>query len=470
MESDFEVTNEVCPRCKEAFLTVPMCSTGYFTPDNEGRYYQKCMRNDFTPNAGCRYFYFNDTVQRAFEGNTLPDAQDWSSLLAFPSSALSSPTSNVLAGSPARRRRSLQESPQHNLPQSVPLNSFTLGPSTPGPSTPRASVPSVSPGGPVTSVPPSRAYARPVDPSYAAKVAAGDFAVHTPSNQIAAYKKATAHTLEVQWWVKDNVAAEVFLVAAPNFPFFHPKDAPSIVDFLGGEAATQNYAYWSPDKRWMRTNLPITVKANTPLFLKSPNVAICLDGPTSTTPKRKLSVTAVDAAPPNTKGAFPNVSFLPNSIGSTSPIEPLVFASQTATSAQRSSNVAVHGDNVIDLTQEDAGVVCTVKEEILDVFSTNHKTSSVSKKAWPFKYFCDMHEGFIAMFSSNATTVPLKFKDGFNKPFVSATYYENVGKWRSLTGEAQKDAVSKGRSPEGEWLYVFRNYQGINGKGKGKQP
>lgn len=97
-------------------------------------------------------------------------------------------------------------------------------------------------------------------------------------------------------------------------------------------------------------------------------------------------------------------------------------------------------------------------------------SSSVSKKAWPFKYFCDMHEGFIAMFSSNATTVPLKFKDGFNKPFVSATYYENVGKWRSLTGEAQKDAVSKGRSPEGEWLYVFRNYQGINGKGKGKQP
>ncbi|KAJ7782950.1 hypothetical protein B0H16DRAFT_1447188 [Mycena metata] len=89
----------------------------------------------------------------------------------------------------------------------------------------------------VTLVLPSHAYAQPVDPSYATKITTGNFPVHTHSNQITVYKKATTHTLEVQWWIKDDVAAEVFLVAAPNFPFFHPRDALIIVDFLGGEAA-----------------------------------------------------------------------------------------------------------------------------------------------------------------------------------------------------------------------------------------
>ncbi|KAJ7710169.1 hypothetical protein B0H16DRAFT_1480739 [Mycena metata] len=441
METNSGVTEEVCPRCKEAFLTVPMCSTGYFTPENEGRYYQKCMRNDFTPNAGCRYFYFNDTVQRAFEG--LPDAQDWSSLLA------SAPAASSF-GSPARTRRPLQEcgnptcksarhsqcvqlfcknccrlsprscsAPGHKFSQMAPLNSFTVGPPTPGPSTPRASSLSSSPN----SVPPSRAYARPVDPSYAAKITTDDFPVHTPSNQIAAYKKATTHTLEVQWWIKDDVAAEVFLVAAPNFPFFHPRDAPVIVDFLGGEAAAQNYAYWSPDKRWMRTNLPITIKVNTPLFLRSPNVTVCLDGPTSTPVKRKLSLTTDDITPATQRARFQNIS----------PIEPLVFALGTATSPQGSSRVTTPPDSdVIDLSQDDETSVPSLKEEILDVFT-----------------------------KKSAGTVPLKFKDGFdNRTFVSATYYENVGKWRSLSREAQKEAVAKGRTPEGEWLYIFRNYQG----------
>jgi hypothetical protein len=68
-----------------------------------------------------------------------------------------------------------------------------------------------------------------------------------------------------------------------------------------------------------------------------------------------------------------------------------------------------------------------------------------------------MHWGFIATFKSPGSTAPLKFKDGFGDiPFVSATYYQNVAKWRSLDSEEQKMAVAKGRTAEGEWLHILK--------------
>jgi hypothetical protein len=92
--------------------------------------------------------------------------------------------------------------------------------------------------------------------------------------------------------------AEPFIVQAPGFPLFHPKDCPAVVDFLGGEVKVQTYAYWS-GTIWIRTDLPVTIKANTPLYLRSTNVTVCPDGPTASTPtsKRKHSLTAADNSP-----------------------------------------------------------------------------------------------------------------------------------------------------------------------------
>lgn len=68
-----------------------------------------------------------------------------------------------------------------------------------------------------------------------------------------------------------------------------------------------------------------------------------------------------------------------------------------------------------------------------------------------------MHLGFVAMSKSDGSTVPLKFQDGFGDiPFVSATYYQNAAKWRSLDSEEQKMAVDKGRTVEGEWLHILK--------------
>jgi hypothetical protein len=140
-----------------------------------------------------------------------------------------------------------------------------------------------------------------IDPLYALKLTKGDFEVDTTGNP---YKNAKARTVEVHWFFKvcaivsflfifvltghqDGEEAELFSVIASHFPLFHPRDSPPIVAFVG-EVNTHSYVYWNGSK-WMRTDAPVTVKARTPLFLRSHNVTVCLNGPSVSPAKRKLS-------------------------------------------------------------------------------------------------------------------------------------------------------------------------------------
>ncbi|KAJ7091508.1 hypothetical protein B0H15DRAFT_799955 [Mycena belliarum] len=42
---------DLCPDCHTFFLTTPKASVGYHSPDNEGRIYQKCPRNNFSKSS-----------------------------------------------------------------------------------------------------------------------------------------------------------------------------------------------------------------------------------------------------------------------------------------------------------------------------------------------------------------------------------------------------------------------------------
>lgn len=78
---------------------------------------------------------------------------------------------------------------------------------------------------------------------------------------------------------QDGEPAEAFSVLAAHFPFFHPKDSPPIVAFVG-VANTHNYVYWS-GTRWTRTDSRITVSLNVPTYLRSSNVNDCPNAPTA---------------------------------------------------------------------------------------------------------------------------------------------------------------------------------------------
>ncbi|KAJ7773365.1 hypothetical protein B0H16DRAFT_147542 [Mycena metata] len=67
MSASEDLSDEICPGCNTYRLTRPIKCTGYYNSRNKDRWYQKCSSNDFTVNAECKKFIFNDEVQRAYE-------------------------------------------------------------------------------------------------------------------------------------------------------------------------------------------------------------------------------------------------------------------------------------------------------------------------------------------------------------------------------------------------------------------
>ncbi|KAJ7778062.1 hypothetical protein B0H14DRAFT_2963189 [Mycena olivaceomarginata] len=438
------LSSDICPVCLQVekgrgriHLTTPEKCSGFHTAEKDGRFYQRCALNNFTPERECNYFYFNDAMQRLYSDTE--ESADVFGGLPFPSSLRSLPppiAMTALFVSPTSRPRASRlpclgpdcrqqgnnhapqswhsacvqqfckgccratpmncPAPQHNMPSQTVLNSVTVV------HTPIASMP----------------------------------AVDTTGNP---YKNTKARTVEVHWFFKDGEEAELFSVITSHFPLFHPRDSPPIVAFVG-EVNTHSYVYWNGSK-WMRTDAPVTVKARTPLFLRSHNVTVCLNGLSVSPAKRKLSFSLETPESPS-----------PQRIR------------RTETPAAGPIQYRIQDNDIIDLTlggEEDIflGPKTINSEDDTRPGLSTCRTSPVSSspKKWPAgRYACDIQQGFAAMVTYPGT-VAQKFQHAFKVDFKSATYYENFGNWSAIGEDAQIDAVSKGRTPEGD-----------KGKGKGK--
>ncbi|KAJ7492054.1 hypothetical protein FB451DRAFT_1165233 [Mycena latifolia] len=467
------LSNEVCPQCKTGYLTAPKECTGTFDPTNEGRYFQHGARHNFTPESPCNYFYWNDTMQRRFGGvESASSFQSPSPSNVFGSSSGGRTMTSTPVSTPTSRRHSSRRprvscanapcqasgnagcvqgfcksccvatstrcnAAQHNEPTHFILNSFTVTASPPSLTSTSASTASAQTlGRALAAVIPAKAYACPVDPSYAAKVLAGGFEVNAAANQAAIYKKAQAHTVEVYWWAKNNEPAEAFSVSVASFPFFHPKDSAPIVAFVG-DTNTRNYAYWA-GTRWMRTDSAVTVKAGSTLYLRSADVTICPDGPVASI-KRKLSF-SLD--PPDTPS--------PQRTHHSSPsIESLILPLEEVESPPTRPPPPSGDADVIDLTSDNLDDMPSRSQSMKDspvqpgvsINFTPSSSPSPSKKQWPLKYACDMDQGFRAMQQEASGTVAAKFKQAFdNHVFASTTFYANLNKWKALSSAARRHA------------------------------
>ncbi|KAJ7780345.1 hypothetical protein B0H14DRAFT_2961425 [Mycena olivaceomarginata] len=463
------LSSDICPVCLEKgrgriHLTTPEKCSGFHTAENdEGRLYSN---NEESADG-------SQPSQDVFGGlpfpsplQSLPPPIAMTALFVSPTSCPRAsqlpclgpdcrqrgnnhaPQSRHSACGAARATPMNCPAPRHNMPSQAVLNSVTVV-HTPIASTP--AVPSSSSSTPTTptSVPihPANPYGRTINPSYALKLTKGDFEVDTTGNP---YKNAKARTVEVHWFFKDGEEAELFSVIASHFPLFHPRDSPPIVAFVG-EVNTHSYVYWNGSK-WMRTDAPVTVKARTPLFLRSHNVTVCLNGPSVSPAKRKLSFSLETPESPS-----------PQRIR------------RTETPVAGPTQYRIQDNDIIDLTlggEEDVflGPKTINSEDGTRPGLSTRRTSPVSSspKKWPAsRYACDIQQGFAAMVTSPGT-VAQKFQHAFKVDFKSATYYENFGNWSAIGEDAQIDAVSKGRTPEGEWHYVLEKYGKSKGKGKGK--
>jgi hypothetical protein len=149
------------------------------------------------------------------------------------------------------------------------------------------------------------------------------------------YQKESEIVIDVKWWnevcnfsvatfirhlttllQQDDQPPLKFLVPAPEYPYFHPKDSSIISDVIG-LSNCKNYSFFDTTTGfWTFTSLPQRVKARATLYLRSRDVSICpgLDYqggksvPVMHSKKRALSVANDDTAAHVTKHLLVAVS------------------------------------------------------------------------------------------------------------------------------------------------------------------
>ncbi|KAJ7247641.1 hypothetical protein B0H12DRAFT_1235195 [Mycena haematopus] len=138
-----------------------------------------------------------------------------------------------------------------------------------------------------------RPYAKPISPTYAAKLQHGDFTVANVYNraQAESYRVMAERQVKCYWFMNDNEPPEIFMCTIPNPPanFFHPKDDPSITAIIGKQHCNPYTVLLGRD--WVTTTAPQRVQPKDILCFRSLHVTVCIGGPFPVTspPKRRLS-------------------------------------------------------------------------------------------------------------------------------------------------------------------------------------
>ncbi|KAJ7734008.1 hypothetical protein DFH07DRAFT_989162 [Mycena maculata] len=463
-----------CPCCGSA-ITQPRPSEGHHTPSNEGRYYQKCIWNNFNedPNRNpCRFFNWRDDIPRE-QPQRQPQPQSMYLPLAFASAPASTPTptptstpisarfthfsvnSTPPTPSPRTGRAPVRpclnancashpkgrsnskcvwqfckpccvqtpgrcSSPRHNETASV-LNSVTVmarNSGTVAPTSDMLANPSLIP------FTYEKPMARMVDVSYALKLQRGDHETAVSDHfQQEGYRKAQVNAVKARVWLETDGESITVILTVPTFPWFHPQDCPPLIlllDSING-ADWSTFGYWDPADGWVITDAPIEIKdAQSILCLRLPNVKDCLNGPRS---KRRLSDTlvysprAVRLRPDHPTQSRPQIS----------PINfhPTIFSTPNKSRDLPNSQLITLA-GVEDADDSDI--------EIVTPLATPSVSSSqqTQKSKFPLKYAYQMDQGFTAMAVATTGNVQQKFAEAFGVPWTRSSYYTHLDIWSTM--------------------------------------
>ncbi|KAF7361716.1 hypothetical protein MVEN_00515300 [Mycena venus] len=283
----------------------------------------------------------------------------------------------------------------------------------------------------------AKAYAKPISPTYAAKLRHGDFTVTNIHNraQAESYRVMADRQIKCYWFTKDNEPPKLFMCTIPNPPanFFHPKDDAAIAAVIGQDKCNPYVVLVGPD--WVTTTNAQRVQPNDILCFRSLDVSVCIGGPfaPAPTPKRRLSLSGEDEISPAKIGRHSSVDSI----------------------STKTKNVKSY-DQVIDISSDD--------EEGLSIPSSSKVPETPTPKRFPLKWACDMDRGFHTMekaekrtMDKRMSTVAENFAVAFaGYKWASSTYYKHKGAWDTIRKDAQENvrlakAVEIGRAPGGEW-------------------
>ncbi|KAI1789208.1 hypothetical protein LXA43DRAFT_1063076 [Ganoderma leucocontextum] len=364
-----------------------------------------------------------------------------------------------------------------------------------------------TPSNPPRSAPPPKqsSYATPTGPAYQARISAIDaeqrlFEEERVKRVRQEHAKAHVQVITLRWWTKNGGEPEVVEIVVENPSVFHPKDIPQLVEdyrcdqekfqyydskkglwYTGSKgSAPRDLAKLSEDDLCYRSlgvawgdGMPGAQKKRPApdgfAAPETPRRAIAYgvrppfrDFPITPESRNRHSVSPVTTTPPRSgsspfaedeRSAFletpsqPDVSFSPlaqdwlpySALNETLAPIPALFPSEPDYAEALN---APSTSEPLDLTIAPRG-----------------------RFLWPWKYVCDMAEGFAAMRRLEDGSPPLPtakaFETVFHAKFKSSTYSEQVRAWRdagAVQGERAR-WINIGRAEGGEWSRFMNRWR-----------
>ncbi|KAK6984206.1 hypothetical protein R3P38DRAFT_3232174 [Favolaschia claudopus] len=307
---------------------------------------------------------------------------------------------------------------------------------------------------------PMQSFARMISPEYGSKIAQNTFTLAPPSRlQTEAYRMESKVTITIKYWAKDNQRPLTFLVPVPGFPRFHPKDCELMTSTLHLALAT--YAILKLDApletsseeqdEWLITSIPTVVKPNSTLYMRSPEVTVC------------LGLRPDAAEPPMTPNPSPSSSAKRSASREPDPGTPSPAKRTRPGFSLRPREASSGEDDDDDVVLLSPQTLTPTKPKI----NASHPDSLVSPSGkhtpFPLPYACDMHAQFQKVEALPAAwTAKQKFDNVFghlNVDFNSSTYSDSWNAWKRCPDNVLTSAVACEHRPGGEWGPIVTSYR-----------
>ncbi|KAI1782226.1 hypothetical protein LXA43DRAFT_1104485 [Ganoderma leucocontextum] len=340
----------------------------------------------------------------------------------------------------------------------------------------------------------TRTYRRSCSEYYMGRVDAADAAhrIQAESANVEAQREAQQKKMVmVIWYEQDNEEGEYFQVIAPYYGWFHPKDAPELVErFAVDQKSFQFYdrvlALWVTLSPTSGTRRVIGLDE---LHYRSLGVRDAPGMPVGRGTKRNAEGTTVPdwaVAGSSTGGSIPAMPQSQSRFLSPAPTLPPETPTSShaqdmwptpswlaSTSGREDSSLPVLGV-LPALFATSAGVPGSVSaqgstqavEPSPPPLSFGPAPRGPSTAGWPLKYVCDMAAGFDLMQTyedgPDHLKRPVAFAEVFNVEYKKNTVNDNLRFWRAACDapDVRAQFVNARRTAKGEWKELVKWYKG----------
>ncbi|KAJ7638947.1 hypothetical protein FB45DRAFT_1023693 [Roridomyces roridus] len=451
------------PGCSQK-LTKPRPSIGHYEPENEGRFYQKCPRNNFKPNSTCKGFIWRDDLSPAPWGDGQPanDASKSSRIPENPCISLKCldsgrPKPCNVQCSQVFCLDCCRASGQPCTASGHKPRAVCASPVPPVPTATSAAIAqSLAPAGAL-----SKSYATMISPQLAFKLTNGDFEMLTGGGDANVQRQLARTRIKVHFWNVNDMSPLIISVSvlSNKWPFFHPRDYSIVTTTVKNTCTT--YAYLdSEEHTWVITDEAIAVKVNSSVYLRLVEVTVCLDLP----PTSKRGLTSNDRDPfnadqsPTKKQRLDYSGVYDRNDGPPSSPSPSIASSKQSTPAHSPEKTAHMGCSRPSLVSE-----------IIEIESDSDEASmpaTPSKKRkhggdFPLQFACDMVKVLQAMEAlKQPTQKDMWVKSGRKaEDFKSSTFSRCYGAWKWVAPDVLAAAVAAGQTQPGKWAPILAAYR-----------